>query len=87
MSFDKIYFWCQNYGRADVEDKRAVKEFVEIESDEVVKPFLTQLHTIADGNYDEEILDQQVGLKRRAKHGSYSEWAKLMLRWIREPGT
>jgi hypothetical protein len=86
MSFDKVIFWCQNYGRADVEDKRAAKDFVEIESDETVKPFLIQLHTIADGNYDQEILDQQIGIKRRVKHGSYAEWAKLMLKWIREPG-
>ena len=87
MSFDKVIFWCQNYGRADVEDKRAVKEFVDIESDETVKPFLVQLHTIAEGRYDEELLDKQIGIKRRAKYGTYAEWAKLMLRWIHEPGT
>ena len=87
MSFDKVIFWCRHYGNADVEDKRAAKDFVEIESDETVKPFLLQLLAIADGNYDEVLLDQQVGIKRKVKHGSYAEWAKLMLRWIREPGS
>ena len=83
--FDKIIYWNQNYAAGGIEDRRAIGDVRLCESAEFLKPFESQLYTISQGTFDEENLHQIVGLKRKIKHGSYEQWAKLMLQWLREP--
>ncbi|MCB0310523.1 MAG: hypothetical protein KDD42_04780 [Bdellovibrionales bacterium] len=83
-NFDKIHFWIQHYGHPGVEDRHAVETFVICESDEILNAFRYQLLTISKGDYDTDILKKLVGRGREARHGSFDEWAKLMLMWLHE---
>lgn len=80
--YDKIKYWAQNYGRADCPDQRAVEDFLECESREFINTFRSQLYAVSQGKYEEDIMGELVGKKREAKHGTYEDWAKLMLLWI-----
>ena len=82
MAYDKIKYWIEHYAPPGVEDRRAVHDFLECETEDVVKLFRSQLHVISQGSYDEEVMNKVVGKKRHIKHGSYQEWARLMLLWI-----
>lgn len=80
--YDTVIYWVKHYGSSDSRDKRAVEDFNESETDDKVRVLKQQLYSIAQENYDTEMMDKLVGAKRRARHGSYHEWAKLMLLWL-----
>ena len=80
--YQRVTFWVREYGGGDLSDKVGVETFMECETDELVVSLRNELAGIAAGNFKEESLDQIVGAKRRLRHGSYVEWAKLMLLWM-----
>lgn len=80
--FDKIDYWVKSYGSSGGEDQHAVNDFMTCETRELIEPFRTQLYAISKGKYDQKVLDTVVGAKRRGKHGSYDEWARIMLLWM-----
>jgi hypothetical protein len=80
--YPNIRRWASEYGRADVEDKRAAEEFVEIETREAVTSLRTELTMVSQGDFDVAIFDQVLGPGRAVRHGSYADWARLMLLWI-----
>lgn len=80
--FKNIYEWIKIYGSAGVPDQRAVQDYMECETSEKVRALQYELTSMASGNFVEEILDINVGVNRKLRHGSYSVWAKLMLLWI-----
>ena len=80
--YKQVTYWAKNYGAGGVPDQRAVQDFVECETTEVISTFRGELASIAQGKYDEATLDQLVGQKRKVLHNSYKEWAKLMLMWL-----
>lgn len=82
MVYTRIKSWVDEYGNAGQEDKRAIEEFIMIEAAEAVNLLRGELMQMAKGNYSQDNLDKIVGIKRRVKHGSYDEWAKLMLIWM-----
>jgi len=82
--YNKIRAWIELYAHPEVDDRRAVETCVICESDEFMRPLQTQLHQISKGDYDEELMTNIVGNKRKAKHGSFEEWAKMMLLWLHE---
>ena len=84
INLDKIRVWLQNYGAGDFDDKRNIENCVICETDEFLNPFIAQLHAVARGEIDEELLDKIIGLKRKAKFGAYDRWAQLMVLWIQE---
>ncbi|MBX7145048.1 MAG: hypothetical protein K1X79_11400 [Oligoflexia bacterium] len=80
--YQRITYWVQNYGMGEVNDQRAVENFIECETREAVNMLRHELQLIVEGKFKEEILDKLVGVKRKVKYGPYQEWAKLMLLWI-----
>lgn len=82
LDFDRITFWVQNYGHPEVDEQRAVENFIICESTEALPALVAQLHRVAKGKFREEIMDLVAGKKRKIKYGSYENWAKLMLLWI-----
>ena len=81
-SYKNVKYFLEGYARDGALDKRAVETFAEIEANEMVRSLRTELIAMSQGKFHEETLDLLVGVKRKARHGSYVEWAKLMLLWI-----
>lgn len=79
--FGKIHYWIRHYA-GNTTDRRAVDDFVECETREVVNPFRTQLYQIAKGNFSEDSLVKIVGKGRKSTYGSFEQWAKMMLLWL-----
>lgn len=82
--YNEVNYWLKHYGLADVPDQRAISDFAECEPDQKIAALKQQLHSISQGKYDERVFDATVGAKRKTKHGSYQQWAKLMLLWLAE---
>lgn len=80
--YKQVTYWVQYYGNSGAPDQRAVETFMDCETREVVVMLQNELRGISLGNFRPEILDRLVGAKRRMNHGSYQEWAKLMLLWM-----
>lgn len=80
--FPALRAFIQNYARADVPDQRAIQDFLECETSEVIRPLQGELQLVAAGRFDKDIFDKAIGIKRRAKFESYENWARLMLQWI-----
>jgi len=83
-TFPRVRYWIREYAQSGIEDRRAIENFVECESREMISPFRAQLHSISKGNFEERLLDRIVGKKRKIRHGSYQQWAKLALMWLAE---
>jgi hypothetical protein len=66
----------------DVSDDRGCRDFLDCETREQVRLLQTELSAISEGRFDEKILDQLVGVRRKAKYGSYQSWARFMLQWL-----
>lgn len=81
-SYTKVRQWCQSYGRSDIPDNRGCQDFIDCEGSEQVRSLQAELLAMAEGRYDDAILDQLVGGRRKSKHGSYQAWAKTMLQWL-----
>lgn len=80
--FNKIKYWVDTYGSSGAEDKRAIADFVECEAREAIVGLRNELFTLAQGSYDEAALNVLIGPNRKDRHGSYNEWAKIMLQWL-----
>lgn len=77
-----VPLWVREYGMGGGPDQQAVQTFIDCETREAVVGLQNELIGISKGRYKDHVFDQVIGVKRRALHGSYSEWAKLMLQWI-----
>jgi len=78
----QITYWVKIYGSAGNPDQRAVQDFVDCETTEVLNTFRAELLGISLGRVEEKTLDLIVGNKRKVLHESYQEWSKLMLMWL-----
>jgi hypothetical protein len=81
-TYPKVRQWSREYGRPEVDDQRGAQDFMECETAEAVKSLQVELVAMAEGNYDEKLLDDILGKRRKVRYGTYKEWATLMLRWI-----
>lgn len=81
-NYQRIRHWVQNYGLSGIPDQKAVENFIECETREQINLLRFELEMMAQGRFKQETVDLIVGVKRRVKHDSYDNWAKLMLMWI-----
>jgi len=77
-----VTYWFKAYANPGITDQRAVETFIDCESAEGVSGLRAELQSIKSGNYREQSLDLIMGAGRRMKHGSYEEWARMMLMWM-----
>ncbi len=80
--YKQVQYWLQNYGNAGNPDQRAVETYMDCETTEAVGSLRNELIGISRGNYEDKSMDLTVGVKRRMRHGTYQEWARLMLLWM-----
>jgi hypothetical protein len=80
--YNRVAYFVKEYGSSGIPDQRAVQEFMECETAEMIRSLQNELIGLSKGNYDREVMDKVIGVKRRTLFGSYEEWAKLMLMWI-----
>lgn len=73
----------ENYWNPGIQDRRAVEEFAECESRETVRRLEMELSAIAGGNYSASVLETLLGKDRPQRFGSWEDWGKLMLQWLR----
>ncbi len=78
-NYKQLRYFVQQYGRIDVPDHRAIWDYVELETDEMVRTFRSELRAVSKKNYDEEVMHNILGKRRMVKHGSYDEWARQLL--------
>ena len=83
-TYKNLRYFSKQYGRKEVLDQRAAQDFVEVEPDYIVKSLKAELLGILHGKYNDKTMDALVGLPRKVRHGSYEEWARLMLLWMAE---
>ncbi len=77
------HFYMKNYALSLGEnDQKAVGVFYMYEPAEKMSRFKSELIWIKDDLVTEPVLLNVVGLKRKHKYTSYSEWARFMLIWI-----
>ena len=81
-TYPKLREWARNYGRPDVSDQRGVQDFIDCETTETIKSLQSELVSLAEGNFDEKLMDDILGARRRIKYTNYTDWARLMLQWI-----
>jgi len=77
-----VPLWVREYGMSGSPDHQAVQIFVDCETREAIAGLRNELIGVSKGRYKDETFDLVVGTKRKVLHGSYSEWAKLMLQWL-----
>lgn len=82
--YKTVKYWLENYAPSISDDRRAMQEFMECETDELIRSLRTELYSMSQGNYDNDILTKLIGRGRLAKYSTYDEWAKLALLWISE---
>jgi len=82
LELKHIRYWFDHYAHPGVSDQRSVENAVICENEEFLRTLQAQLNVIAQGNFEEESLNRTVGQVRKLRHGSYAQWAKLMLQWI-----
>lgn len=80
--YKQIPYWVQHYGNAGMLDQQAVQTFMDCETTEMVVGLRNELVAVSSGAYSDQIFDRIVGVKRRVMHGSYEQWAKMMLLWM-----
>ena len=80
--YPELVYWRKTYGHPGVLDKRAVETFMDCETDERIRSLRGQLYAISMGRYDDDLFVKQFGPERKNRHGSFQEWAKLMLQWM-----
>ncbi|MCB0332548.1 MAG: hypothetical protein KDD55_03550 [Bdellovibrionales bacterium] len=80
--YNEVVYWLQQYGNTGAPDKQAVETFVEVETDEKVRALRGQLYAISQGKLNEPQMDKVIGKARKLRHGSYEDWAKVMLLWM-----
>lgn len=82
IHYARVKAWIDQYGNSGIEDRRALDDFMTIETGEAVASLRNELIGVSRGNYSEETMDKLVGVKRKVLHGAYDAWAKLMLQWM-----
>jgi hypothetical protein len=80
--YKQVNYWLQMYGNSGIPDQRAVETYIDCETSEAVQSLRNELIGISRGNYQDAPFDVSVGVKRRVRHGTYQEWARLMLLWM-----
>jgi len=80
--YEQVIQWNKEYGSSGASDQRAIQTFMDCETDEKIRALRGQLYSISTGKFDAATLDKQLGAGRASKHGSYEQWAKLMLMWM-----
>ena len=81
-SYSRVYQWIREYGASGSEDVRGARDFIEIEAAESISSLRGELLAMSQQKYTDQVLDKIVGPGRKVRHGSYAEWAKVMLRWM-----
>ena len=81
-SFPRTRYWLNEYTQGGAEDRRAVDQFIECETRETIQAFQLELQALLQVDQPDDQLDRIIGTKRRVKHGSYANWAALMLQWL-----
>ncbi len=75
----------QYYGSGSaIDDQKAVGNFKRFESDEKSRRLQNELVWIKDNYVKEELCESIIGVKRKARAGTYQEWARRMLLWLVE---
>jgi hypothetical protein len=82
--FPKIRELIQLYTMDGTADANAVRTFMDCENEDTIRSLRNELTGIAAGNFMDENLLGTLGIQRKTKHGSYTEWAKRMLVWMAE---
>ena len=80
--YNRIKYWLENYAMSSSDDRRALENFIECETREIVSAFKNELIQIVGGNFSPETLQVIIGGGRGQKYGSFDEWAKMMLQWM-----
>ena len=80
--FKALKLWVEEYGRAGIPDQRAVEDFLECETHEAIRGLQSELQAVQSGYYVEDTMNLLVGTNRVVRHGTYEEWAGMMLKWI-----
>lgn len=80
--YAKIPYLLKTYASSTGDDRRAVENFMYCEGAETVSSLRAELTGILQCRAEDSLLDKLVGPDRKARHGTYQEWAKLMLLWM-----
>lgn len=80
----EIRNWLEFYAKPGYPDNRAVIDFIECETREVLNSFKAELIGIKNGNIDQKILETILGKKREIQYESYKNWATLMMIWMND---
>lgn len=80
--YKTLRYWGKQYARSEQPDQKGALEFALVEPDQLLKSFKSDLHAVSKGRYDDRVLDNIVGVKRKVRYGGYQEWARLMLLWL-----
>lgn len=83
-SLPRVRYWLREYTQGGADDRRAAEQFVESETRETVQALQAELQVLLLADQPDDRLDRVIGVKRRIKHGSYANWASLMLQWLIE---
>ena len=78
----QIKYWTETYGNSGAPDQRAVETFMDCENRESIAMLRNELSAVTKGAVADASLDALLKANRKQKHGSYPEWAKLMLLWM-----
>lgn len=78
----KIAYWVEHYGSAGLPDQRALEDFINCETREMISVFQLQLNQVAGRQVDQVHVERIIGAKRLAVHGSAADWARVMLLWL-----
>jgi hypothetical protein len=81
-AYKYVRAWVKQYGSSGRIDMNAVHDFMDVEPRYEMRGLQSDLLAITRGNFEEKMLDVVVGKKRKVKHGTYEDWAKIMLLWI-----
>lgn len=80
--FSRLKHWNDDYAVGATNDKQAVENYVFCETRELVGSLRTELSQIIVGNFKPESLQAILGKERMLRHGSFENWARLMLQWL-----
>lgn len=78
-SYRSVRYWLENYAHPELPDAHCVADFIDHEPLEALRSFQYELQDIARGNYNDSCMGGLLSARRRVAHGSFSNWAKVML--------
>jgi len=84
-NFPVLSRYIKMYGKSlEGNDKKALSLFKFYETKEQQKRLETELLQIKKEMGSNAVLRNLLGRKRESRHGSFSEWGKMMLLWFSE---